>query len=66
MSEDLLESLSLCGKSLLDLMQEKTWITKNIPDLCGERRDLKKRRFEAVNKINKRVQRPSRKQRGMK
>ena len=55
MSEDLLESLCLCGKSLLDLMQEKTWVTKNVPNLCDDRRDLKRRRFEAVNK---RVQDP--------
>ena len=41
---------------------KKTWVTKNVPNLCDDRRDLKKRRFEAVNK---RVQRPSRRKRRM-
>ena len=50
-------------KSLVDLMQEKNLGHQNVPDLCDERRGLKKRRFEAANKS---IQRPSRKQRRMK
>ena len=43
--------------------QEKPWVTKDVLDLCDERRDLKKKRYEAegakeyeYRKANRRVQ----------
>ena len=43
-------------------MQEKPWVTKNVLDLCDERRDLKKKRYEAegakkeYREANRRIQ----------
>ena len=41
--------------------RKRTWITKNVLDLCDERRDLKQRRYEeesakAYREANKRIQ----------
>ena len=41
--------------------QEKTWVTKDVLDLCDERRDLKKKRYEAegakeYREANRRIQ----------
>ena len=41
--------------------RKKPWVTKDVPDLCDERRDLKKKRYKAeganeYREANKRIQ----------
>ena len=49
--------------------RKKPWVTKDVTDLCDERRDLKKKRYEAegakeYKEANRRIQKAVRKQRG--
>ena len=46
--------------------RKKPWVTKDVLDLCGERRDLKKKRYEAegakeYREANRRIQRAMKK-----
>ena len=47
--------------------RKKSWVTKDVLDLCDERRDLKKKRYEAGAKeyreANRRIQKAVKKQR---
>ena len=48
--------------------RKKPWVTKDVLDLCDERRDLKKKRYEAegakeYREANRRIQKQYRKQR---
>ena len=48
--------------------RKKPWVTKDVLDLCDERRDSKKKRYEAegakeYREVNRRIQKERRKQR---